>query len=302
MDIVATDMAALERILCLPQYCIVPIGHGVVWCKDGHAGFRLAHALTSMREPVGGEKITMMMIKKSNFLVVGQWITWVTAIHLREMPRPLRSHTLLKSSRTLWSSFFPSPSHQYVLRLPLRFASTFANNRQHLYASRSTWAIPLISSSLCHRTTRLQPKPQIQINQHGVSNLPCALLRSSRQASIRCQWSSLTCLPSHSKEKTHINVVVIGHVDSGKSTTTGKRKLKNVAVHKTLTRLRSLDLQVRRYRQAYHREVREGLLPFLRRHSSLPLTHSCLITTPTKKNWRGLITWCGMLFFREPMH
>jgi elongation factor 1-alpha len=27
------------------------------------------------------------------------------------------------------------------------------------------------------------------------------------------------------KEKTHINVVVIGHVDSGKSTTTGKKKL-----------------------------------------------------------------------------
>jgi elongation factor 1-alpha len=25
------------------------------------------------------------------------------------------------------------------------------------------------------------------------------------------------------KEKTHINVVVIGHVDSGKSTTTGKK-------------------------------------------------------------------------------
>ena len=27
---------------------------------------------------------------------------------------------------------------------------------------------------------------------------------------------------SNSKEKIHINVVVIGHVDSGKSTTTGK--------------------------------------------------------------------------------
>ena len=27
---------------------------------------------------------------------------------------------------------------------------------------------------------------------------------------------------SYSKEKVHINVVVIGHVDSGKSTTTGK--------------------------------------------------------------------------------
>ena len=26
---------------------------------------------------------------------------------------------------------------------------------------------------------------------------------------------------SHSKEKSHLNVVVIGHVDSGKSTTTG---------------------------------------------------------------------------------
>ena len=27
----------------------------------------------------------------------------------------------------------------------------------------------------------------------------------------------------YSKEKTHINVVVIGHVDSGKSTTTGRK-------------------------------------------------------------------------------
>ena len=27
-----------------------------------------------------------------------------------------------------------------------------------------------------------------------------------------------------SKEKTHINVVVIGHVDSGKSTTTGRKQ------------------------------------------------------------------------------
>jgi GTPase len=28
----------------------------------------------------------------------------------------------------------------------------------------------------------------------------------------------------NSKEKTHINVVVIGHVDSGKSTTTGRKR------------------------------------------------------------------------------
>jgi len=58
----------------------------------------------------------------------------------------------------------------------------------------------------------------------------------------------------------HINVVVIGHVDSGKSTTTGKpaSTLNLCLEHRTHTHNRSLDLQVRRYRQAYHREVREG--------------------------------------------
>jgi hypothetical protein len=58
----------------------------------------------------------------------------------------------------------------------------------------------------------------------------------------------------------HINVVVIGHVDSGKSTTTGKpaSSLNLYLEHRTHIHNRSLDLQVRRYRQAYHREVREG--------------------------------------------
>lgn len=62
----------------------------------------------------------------------------------------------------------------------------------------------------------------------------------------------------------HINVVVIGHVDSGKSTTTGKHTATatnspppsndGLTIHN-----RSLDLQVRWNRQAYHREVREGM-------------------------------------------
>jgi hypothetical protein len=58
----------------------------------------------------------------------------------------------------------------------------------------------------------------------------------------------------------HINVVVIGHVDSGKSTTTGKpaSTLNLCLEHPAHIHNRSLDLQVRRYRQAYHREVREG--------------------------------------------
>jgi hypothetical protein len=58
----------------------------------------------------------------------------------------------------------------------------------------------------------------------------------------------------------HINVVVIGHVDSGKSTTTGKLTSLFDAAHAqdTHNTCRPLDLQVRRYRQAYHREVREG--------------------------------------------
>lgn len=40
-----------------------------------------------------------------------------------------------------------------------------------------------------------------------------------------CHWSDLVCSRSQwaamGKEKLHINIVVIGHVDSGKSTTTG---------------------------------------------------------------------------------
>lgn len=64
----------------------------------------------------------------------------------------------------------------------------------------------------------------------------------------------------HSKEKMHINVVVIGHVDSGKSTTTGKQQQSlDVTFEQPTHKLyRPLDLQVRRNRQAYHREVREG--------------------------------------------
>jgi hypothetical protein len=78
------------------------------------------------------------------------------------------------------------------------------------------------------------------------------------------------CSACCSKEKMHINVVVIGHVDSGKSTTTGKppNSLDLRLEHRAHIHNRSLDLQVRRYRQAYHREVREGknissLLPCL---------------------------------------
>jgi len=40
---------------------------------------------------------------------------------------------------------------------------------------------------------------------------------------LRLSHITFTSNPSRSKEKTHINVVVIGHVDSGKSTTTGRK-------------------------------------------------------------------------------
>lgn len=67
-----------------------------------------------------------------------------------------------------------------------------------------------------------------------------------------------------SKEKMHINVVVIGHVDSGKSTTTGRKPAPPSACRVTPAHnTHRLDLQVRRYRQAYYREVREGTHTFL---------------------------------------
>lgn len=70
-------------------------------------------------------------------------------------------------------------------------------------------------------------------------------------------------LSLHRKEKAHINVVVIGHVDSGKSTTTGH------LIYKVCARIKFSDLDgfslimifattVWWYRQTYYREVREG--------------------------------------------
>lgn len=60
------------------------------------------------------------------------------------------------------------------------------------------------------------------------------------------------------KDKGHVNVVVIGHVDSGKSTV----RLFLSSLHPPPSSHpvdhRTLDLQVRRHRRAYHRQVREG--------------------------------------------
>jgi translation elongation factor EF-Tu-like GTPase len=51
-----------------------------------------------------------------------------------------------------------------------------------------------------------------------------------------------------SKEKIHINVVVIGHVDSGKSTTTGRKALPAPAsLRCSNSQQHRLDLQVRWY-------------------------------------------------------
>lgn len=53
---------------------------------------------------------------------------------------------------------------------------------------------------------------------------------------------------SRSKEKTHINVVVIGHVDSGKSTTTGRKPAPPNDCGVASAHIRDrLDLQVRWY-------------------------------------------------------
>jgi hypothetical protein len=100
----------------------------------------------------------------------------------------------------------------------------------------------------------------------------------------------------------HINVVVIGHVDSGKSTTTGKLTSIFDSTHAqdTHNTYRPLDLQVRRYRQAYHREVREGehifaVVPlfsssFRPYRQVLPLGGAILRFAPTSKILRpGLL-------------
>ena len=78
----------------------------------------------------------------------------------------------------------------------------------------------------------------------------------SRAASI---LSEHPLTASFSKEKTHINVVVIGHVDSGKSTTTGRKPTFTAPRSRvTSSHNNRFNLQVRWYRQAYDREIREG--------------------------------------------
>lgn len=49
------------------------------------------------------------------------------------------------------------------------------------------------------------------------SSLPIASLPKDRPSN-----SNANCMHYSKEDKTHINIVVIGHVDSGKSTTTGK--------------------------------------------------------------------------------
>jgi hypothetical protein len=75
------------------------------------------------------------------------------------------------------------------------------------------FSLPLFLTSL----QKVQPyftQSSIHNRQHGVCLRP---RRSAILLSAACIHLTSAC----SKEKSHINVVVIGHVDSGKSTTTG---------------------------------------------------------------------------------
>jgi polynucleotide 5'-kinase involved in rRNA processing len=66
---------------------------------------------------------------------------------------------------------------------------------------------------------------QIQNRYHGVSTPQPRHLRCSPQAArTSLHHHKHHANDARSKEKTHINVVVIGHVDSGKSTTTGRKQ------------------------------------------------------------------------------
>jgi hypothetical protein len=130
--------------------------------------------------------------------------------------------------------------------------------------SSSLTLFPPDSTSFRRKHTTTHKPTKLQYRQHGVSQtrpLPSTLLEQ-HHGDVEIDLNGLLADPSSrcSKEKMHINVVVIGHVDSGKSTTTGKplstldlRLEPRAHIHN-----RSFDLQVRRYRQAYHREVREG--------------------------------------------
>jgi hypothetical protein len=115
-----------------------------------------------------------------------------------------------------------------------------------------------------------------------------------RQRSINSITGEEHGLTAHrSKEKIHINVVVIGHVDSGKSTTTGRKRPPLCDGASTArSQLHRFDLQVRWYRQAYDREVREGTW---QSHTiSLSTSPKILLIAAHQrlaghKFWRGLI-------------
>ena len=60
----------------------------------------------------------------------------------------------------------------------------------------------------------------IQYRQDGV-RIPCPTAVAAAASHVVFRRAPADVTLHHSKEKMHINVVVIGHVDSGKSTTTG---------------------------------------------------------------------------------
>ena len=122
-----------------------------------------------------------------------------------------------------------------------------------------------IRFTLFRENNKTTHKPTIiQYRHHGVSQTNLMLSIHHRQHRVKAasylNGLFTDCSSQCSKEKMHINVVVIGHVDSGKSTTTGKLTWSLVAnfEHLLTHTYRALDLQVRWNRQAYHREVREG--------------------------------------------
>lgn len=143
----------------------------------------------------------------------------------------------------------------------------------HQYHEQASYlSIQLKSRTPASTSSQTKPKTsQVQHRQHGVRK--CCEPTISREQT----------LTATSKEKIHINVVVIGHVDSGKSTTTGRKHLPFRDAARLLgSHHDRLDLQVRWYRQAYDREVREG-----KHIHTRSATGRNNLLSPTFVGWKG---------------
>ena len=146
------------------------------------------------------------------------------------------------------------------------FVTHTVSQAEHLSSKTSISALQTTSINQLRQSPSFYKEPTPFSQTNRLENQPsCRKSNPNLQSSFldlgaRGSSSSilLTTILDYSpaqKQKTHINVVVIGHVDSGKSTTTGTASFHRGSVKHSLTQSRTLDLQVRWYRRANNQQV-----------------------------------------------